>query len=311
MTGIPGPRDSPAKRMVLSVARMTIHNGPGLRNVIYFKGCPLRCRWCSTPESQNIAKELAVYSAKCIHCDQCVAACPLHAITVTSQSVKVDRSICNNCGKCAEVCNSESLRLLGRPMTVEELVVEAKKDVLFYRRSGGGVVLSGGEPLLSPDFTLRLVQALREEGISVGVDTSGHVPWANIDPILPHVDFFLWDIKHMDPERHRQLTGVHNELILANARLLSQKHAPIYVRFPVIPGCNDSEDNIRATCAFAVGLSSVVEFDLIPLHHLGKTRYESLDRPYGIANLRLVPDAVLQDMKRLVESYGLNCTIQA
>jgi len=311
MSGVSEPRNTPMKRLVLSVARMTIHNGPGLRNVIYFKSCPLRCQWCSTPESQNAPPELAVYQNKCIRCDHCVAACPLNAISLTNQAVRISRAVCNNCGKCVEVCYAEALRLLGRPMTVEDLVAEARKDIAFYRRSGGGVVVSGGEPLLSPDFTLRLLKALAEEGISVGVDTSGYVPWSSIEPILPYVDFFLWDIKHMDPERHRQLTGVDNRLILANAQSLSQRHSPLYVRFPVIPGCNDSVDNIKATCAFAAGLSSVLGFDLIPLHHLGKARYESLDRAYQIADLHLIPDSALQDMKRLVESYGLKCTIQA
>jgi len=225
--------------------------------------------------------------------------------------VNVDRAVCNNCGKCTEVCNAEALRLLGQAMTVEDLVAEAKKDVPFYRRSGGGVVISGGEPLLKPEYTLRLVKALADESMSVGIDTSGYVPWATIEPLLPYVDFFLWDIKHMDPERHRQLTGVDNDLILANARSLSRKGAHLYVRFPVIPGCNDSVDNIRATCAFTASLSSVLGFDLIPLHHLGKARYESLDRVYPIAELHLIPDSEMQDMKRIVESYGLKCSIQA
>ncbi len=297
--------------MVLSIGRMTIHNGPGLRNVIYFKGCPLRCRWCSTPESQSAAPELAVYQIRCIQCNQCVTVCPLNAVSLQDKLIKVDREICNNCGKCTEVCHAEALRLLGQPMTVEELVAEAKKDVPFYRRSGGGVVISGGEPLLNPEYTLRLVKALAGEGISVGIDTSGYVPWATIEPLLPCVDFFLWDIKHLDPERHRQLTGVDNELILDNARSLSRKGAGLYIRLPVIPGCNDSEENIRATCVFAASLSSVLGFDLIPLHHLGKARYESLDRAYPIADLHLIPDSQMQDMKRLVESYGLKCTVQA
>jgi len=196
-------------------------------------------------------------------------------------------------------------------MTVEELLEEAKKDIAFYRHSGGGVILSGGEPLLNPDFTLKLLQGLKEEGINVGIDTCGHVPWASIEQMLPYIDFFLWDIKHMDPERHKELTGVSNKLILSNARAVSQRNIPLYIRVPVIPGYNDSEENIRAICEFAQGLSSVVEVHLIPLHHLGKTRYDSLNRPYPIAHIPLVPDSVLQDMKRLVESYGFMCSIQA
>jgi pyruvate formate lyase activating enzyme len=196
-------------------------------------------------------------------------------------------------------------------MTIEELLEEAKKDIVFYKNSGGGVIISGGEPLLNPDFTMKLLQALKEEGISVGIDTCGHVPWASIEQMLPYIDFFLWDIKHMDPETHKELTGVSNKLILSNARSVSEKNIPLYIRVPVIPGYNDSEENIRATCEFAQGLSSVVEVHLIPLHHLGKARYDSLDRSYPIADIPLIPDSVLQDMKRLVESYGFTCIIQA
>jgi pyruvate formate lyase activating enzyme len=194
-------------------------------------------------------------------------------------------------------------------MTIEELLREAKRDTVIYKHSRGGVTISGGEPLLIPDFTKKLLQAFKEEGISVGVDTCGYVRWASLEPMLPYIDFFLWDIKHMNPEKHRRLTGVPNKLILHNARRVSERNVPLYIRIAVIPGYNDSEENIRATCEFAQGLSSIVEVDLVPLHHLGKARYDSLNRPYPIANIPLIPDSVLQQMKRLVESYRLKCCI--
>ncbi len=181
--------------------------------------------------------------------------------------------------------------------------------MVAYKHSGGGVTISGGEPLLDIDFTMKLLRSFKEEGISVGVNTCGHVPWARIQPILPYIDFFLWDIKHMNPEKHKELTGVSNKLILSNAKAVAEKGTPLYIRIPVIPGYNDSEENIRATCEFARGLSSVVEVDLLPLHHLGKARYESLNRPYPIAGIPLIPDHVMQGLKQLVESYGLKCSI--
>ncbi len=305
------PEITTAKRVVLSITRMTIHNGPGVRTLILFKGCPLHCLWCSTPESQKSEPEIAIYPGKCIHCDQCFPACPLNAINLTDETISINRSLCNNCGKCAQACYAEAIKILGQPMTIEELLTEAKKDIVIYRHSGGGVTISGGEPLLDIGFTEKLLRALKEEGFNTGVDTCGHVPWASIEQVLPYVDFFLWDIKHMNPEKHRKLTGVSNELILSNARAVSERSVPLYIRLPVIPGYNDSEENIRATCEFALGLSSVVEFHLLPLHHLGKARYDSLNRPYPIADIPLIPDSVLQDTKRLVESYGLQCTIQA
>jgi pyruvate formate lyase activating enzyme len=308
--GLAGDAEAAAsKRIVLSIARMTLHNGPGIRTLILFKGCPLSCLWCSTPEGQKGEPEIAIYPSKCIHCDRCVPVCSLQAIHLTNETISINRFLCNDCGRCADVCYSEAIRLLGQRMTVEELVEEAKKDRVFYKHSGGGITLSGGEPLLNPDFTLRLLQALKEEGIGVGVDACGHVPWASIEPMLPYIDFFLWDIKHMDSQKHREFTGASNELILSNARSVSDKNISLYIRVPVIPGYNDSEENIKATCEFARGLSSLVEVDLLPLHHLGKARYDSLNRGYRIVDIPLVSDGALQHIKRLVESHGLKCNI--
>ncbi len=297
------------KQVVLAITRMTVHNGPGIRTLILFKGCPLRCLWCSTPESQKAEPEIAVYTDKCTHCGQCVNVCPLNVINLTDETLDIELSLCNKCGKCVQVCYAEAIKLLGHPMTITELLEEAKKDTIIYKHSHGGVTLSGGEPLMHHDFAAKLLRTFKEEGISVGVDTCGYVPWVNIESTLPYIDFFLWDIKHMDSEKHKKLTGVPNELILDNARSVSEKHIPLYIRVPVISGYNDSEDNIRATCDFACGLSSVVHIDLLPLHHLGQARYTSLKRPYPIANLPLIPDNVMLEMKRLVGSYGLKCTV--
>jgi pyruvate formate lyase activating enzyme len=298
-------------RLVLSITRMTVHNGPGLRTLILFKGCPLHCCWCSTPESQKTEPELGVYPAKCIRCGLCVPVCPVHAVTLVEGKPVIDRITCTVCGKCAEVCNAQALVVLGHRMTVAQLVAEVKKDEIVFKYSHGGVTISGGEPLFVPGFALKLLQAFKQEGINTGVDTSGQIPWSGLEPILPYVDFFLWDIKHMDPVQHKRLTGVSNELILSNARKVSERHVPLYIRIPLIPGCNDSEENIRATAEFAKGLDSVVEVGIMPLHHLGKSRYESLNLPYPIDGLALIPEEQLQKTKSLIESYGLKCRIEA
>jgi pyruvate formate lyase activating enzyme len=181
--------------------------------------------------------------------------------------------------------------------------------LIFFRTSHGGVTLSGGEPLLDFEFNLRLLPRLKEEGITVGMDTCGFVPWKHIEPLLPYIDFFLWDIKHMDSEKHQILTGVPNKLILKNARLTSECNVPIYIRIPLIPGYNDSEENLKKTCEFARGLSSIIEIGLLPLHHLGKARYASLNREYPIEGLALITEDRLQNLKHLVESCGLKCSI--
>lgn len=297
------------KRMVIDITRMTVHNGPGIRTVILFKGCPLRCVWCSTPESQRESPEIAFYPDRCIRCDDCMPICPSGAIHLTGDSLHLDRSLCNSCGNCAGVCYTEALKLLGQEMTVRELVEEVKKDVIIYKHSHGGVTVSGGEPLSNKEFTLELLRSIREEGISIGIDTCGYVPWENIEPVLPYTDFFLWDLKIMDEEKHREYTGVSNRRILENMRLVAERGVPVYIRVPVVPDYNDSEDNIRATCEFARKIPSLVEINLLPLHHLGKARYTSLDREYPIDGIPLIPDGVLQKMKLLVESCGLKCKI--
>jgi pyruvate formate lyase activating enzyme len=297
------------KRLVLGIFRMTIHNGPGLRTLILFKGCPLHCVWCSTPESQKATQEIAFYPDKCNHCSQCIEVCPLKAIKYSDDIICIDRNLCDNCGKCAEVCYAEAIKLLGQPMTVEDLVEEIKKDMTFFRHSHGGVTISGGEPLLNYEFNEKLFKALKDVNINIGIDSCGYVPFRNIEPLLPYIDFFLWDIKHMDPDKHKEFTGVSNKLILENARLLSARNIPLYIRIPVIPGYNDTQENIRATCEFARGLTSLVEVGIIPMHHIGKARYDSLNRLYPLDNIPIIHEDTLQELKALVESYGLPCVI--
>jgi pyruvate formate lyase activating enzyme len=297
------------RRLVLSITRMTVHNGPGIRTLVLFKGCPLHCLWCSTPESQAPDPEISFSPDRCINCRRCSVVCPVGAIDFKGPILKIDRSRCNRCGACADGCPSQSITLLGKPMGVERLSEELCRDKVFYRHSGGGVTLSGGEVLLKPGFTGQLLRTLKNEGVGVGIDTCGHVPWASIEHLLPYIDFFLWDIKHMDPERHKERTGASNDLILSNLEAVSNRNIPVYVRMPVIPGFNDSEENIRATCEFVRDLPSLVEVDLLPLHHLGKARYASLDRPYPINDLHLVPEGVIEELRLLIESYGLKACV--
>jgi pyruvate formate lyase activating enzyme len=295
--------------MVIEITRMTVHNGPGIRTLILFKGCPLRCIWCSTPESQRESPEIALYPDKCILCGDCIPVCPQSAITISGKRINLNRELCDNCGQCVSVCNTKALLLFGQEYTVEELVVEVKKDEIIYKHSGGGVTISGGEPFFGPEFLLTLLQELKRNGISCGIDTCGFADRKHIEAALSYVDFFLWDIKHMNREKHIEYTGVSNELILDNLRFVSRKNIPLYLRLPVIPGYNDSEDNLLDLCDFAKTLSSLVEIDLLPLHHLGKARYTALGREYPIGEIPLIKEETLDEMKRLVESTGLKCNI--
>lgn len=297
------------KRLVLDIIRMTIHNGPGIRTLILLKGCPLHCVWCSTPESQESGFQLSVRPDKCIQCGRCESVCPVNAIDCTKEILKVNRSLCNCCGKCVTICPCEALMFLGQSISIQRICQEVSKDKLFFKHSGGGVTISGGEPLLDAEYIINLLKTLKSEGVSAGIDTCGYVPKTTIEAVLPYVDFFLWDIKHMNRMRHIEFTGVSNDIVLSNLHFVSEKKVPIYIRIPVIPGYNDSEENIKATCEFVRNLPSLVEVDLLPVHHLGKARYESLNRVYPIADVPLMPEAILQKLKDLVAAYGLKACI--
>jgi pyruvate formate lyase activating enzyme len=295
--------------MVLEITRMTVHNGPGIRTLISFKGCPLQCIWCSTPESRRETQEIGFYPDKCIFCGDCVAICPTQALSVGESSVILDRGLCDDCGVCVNACHSRALKTLGRGYTVDELVREILKDAVMYKHSGGGVTLSGGEPFLRTEFLLSLLKDLTREDINIGIDTCGFTPRENIQSVLPYVDFFLWDIKHMDDATHKQLTGVSNRLIIDNLRVVSEKGIPVYIRIPLIPEYNDADENLRAVCKFVQTLPSLVEIDLLPLHHLGRARYQALGWEYPIEDLPLYQESTLNEMKSLVESFGLKCNI--
>jgi len=288
---------------------MTVHNGPGIRTLILLKGCPLRCIWCSTPESQGEAPEIAFYPDKCILCNDCLPVCPKNAITAGDKAVVIDRELCDNCGQCTSVCYAEALKLFGQEYTAGELVSEVIRDDVVYRHSGGGVTLSGGEPFFRPEYLLALLKELRQNGISCGIDTCGFTARKHIEAVLPYVDFFLWDIKHMNRDKHIEYTGISNELILDNVRFVAGENIPLFLRVPVIPGYNDSEDNLLDLCNFAKTLSYLEEIDLLPLHHLGKARYAALGREYPMEGIPLIREEKLELMKRLVESTGLKCNI--
>lgn len=295
---------------VLEISRMTNHNGPGLRTLVHFKGGSLRCLWCSTPESQAVQDELGYNFNRCIACLACVDVCPKEAIRPLEGKIEVDYNLCDVCLRCTEECYPRALKKYGKLWTVDDLVSEIEKDALFFKNSGGGVTFSGGEPLMdvSPEM-LELYEKVKGAGINIGVDTTGYVGVDNIDRLIPYINFFLWDMKHMDSDIHFKLTNVHNELILENLKYADQYGKDIYIRLPLIPDMNNDVENITAACKFINTLDSVVRVDLVPFHHMGKNRYQFAGKPYLMADAELIPDEQLADIKALVESFGLNCYI--
>jgi len=295
---------------VFNIQRYSIHDGAGIRTLVFLKGCPLRCLWCSNPESQRGAPQLGYIESRCVgtkDCSSpCVTACPVDAIRLndTGKAV-VDRDRCDVCGKCAEACGKGALKVVGRAMTVAEVMAEVEKDRPFYRRSGGGVTVGGGEPLAQYQFAAELLEAARQSYIHTAMETCGHAPWPHLSAVLEHVDLLQFDIKHMGPVRHRDLTGQSNELILDNLSKVRSAMSPrdVIIRIPVVPGCNDSDENIRSTVKFAAGLG-FKNVELVPYHRLGMSKYAQYGMVNPLAGCEPPSDVDLAHLREVVSACG-------
>lgn len=288
---------------IFDIRRFSVHDGPGLRTTVFFKGCPLRCYWCHNPESQHRRRELLYWPERCLQCQSCVAACAQHAIQWDGVRPVTDPTRCTLSGACVQVCYAESRQIAGRNMTVAEVMSELECDISFYDSSGGGVTFSGGEPLLQPGFLLELLKACRFSEIHTALDTSGFATWETLERIRSFVDLFLYDIKLMDPLRHRKYTLVFNTRILENLRRLTKLGHHVTVRVPVIPGINDDLENLRATAAFTADLG-LGRVDLLPYHAAAMSKYERLHRSYRLPGLQTPSDARMAEIARIFEGFG-------
>ena len=260
--------------LIFDIKKYTIHDGPGIRTAVFFKGCPLRCLWCANPESQHSAKEFFFWPERCLHCDSCINACKKGAIiNKNEKSKEINAGKCDFCGDCVQECYSEALQFVGRQIGVEELLREFKKDTDFYWDSNGGVTFSGGEPFFQADFLHQALIACKEENLHTAIETCGFVPWKTMKKVLPFVDLFLYDLKFMDEKKHRRNTGVSNRIILANLEKLAETHRVI-VRVPLIPRINDDEDNIMRMGKYLSQYKKIEEINLLPYHELGIAKYE-------------------------------------
>ena len=297
------------KGIVFDIKKFSIHDGPGIRTTVFFKGCPLSCWWCHNPEGQAPEPELVFWESRCIRCGTCDAVCTQGAISWDGDVVSTDGENCTLCGDCVEVCYAEAREIAGREITVAQVMTEIERDIPFYDESGGGVTFSGGEPLFQLGFLLALLRACKEKEIHTAVDTCGFVTWGTLDSIREHVDLFLFDLKLMDDARHRKFTGVSNELILKNLQTLSQRGHHIDLRLPIIPGINDDDENIRQTGAFAAALPRLNRVDILPYHHAALEKYNRLNKVYRLPEIRPPSDERTAEIAQILEEFGLQVKI--
>lgn len=277
---------------ILRIEKSSIHDGEGLRSVVFFKGCSMRCAWCSTPESQNFELEIGIDRSKCVRCGACVSACPHSALSLREDVLHLDRCCCTGCFKCAAACPKRAIKKYGTSVSVREIADEVSKDDVFYFHSGGGVTLSGGEPCSQPDYAAALLKQLRANGVHTTMESALFAPWENVEAILPYLDALFVDLKHMDPIEHERWTGVDNKLILENLRKVDRcgHPLPVTIRTPLIPGVNDGDANLRELARFTHELPNKLKaIELLPYHRLGLATYRMLDKDYSLDDTPVQP----------------------
>jgi len=293
--------------LIFNIMRFAMHDGPGIRTTVFFKGCPLSCWWCHNPESRSFLPDRLYFEERCRHCLDCVAICPQHAISDTDGCVTTS-SACDCCGQCVEVCMAEARQIAGQRYTVAELLAEVEKDGIFFDDSGGGVTLSGGEPLSQPAFVAAFLRGCRERGIETAIETCGFTQTETFLNTAMLAGRILFDLKLADPEKHRRYTGVSNDLILRNLEALAARHPAVTVRIPVVPGVNDSSEDIARFAACLTGLHAG-QVELLPYHRIGADKYRRLGLEYKLNGTPQPTAAELAQFRDVLAQAGLQVTV--
>ena len=293
--------------LVFNIQKFSVHDGEGIRTLVFLKGCPLSCEWCSNPEGQSYSQELAYNADKCIgvsECDFCRRVCEAGAIRVRDDGkVEIDRKACTNCGACVEACPSRALELFGKYMSVDEVIAVVEEDSGFYARSGGGLTLSGGEPVSQTEFVKKLLLKARSRGIDTALETSGLCNWDDLEEVCRHVNQIFYDIKSVDAEKHKRATGVDNKPILENFRKLCETfpELPLIVRTPVIPGFNDTPEDIKAISDFINEIRDSAKYELLAYHRFGEPKYKQLGKEYPLPDLELLTKEHMETLRAAIQ----------
>lgn len=273
------------KGYIFNIQKFCLHDGPGIRTTVFFKGCDLRCKWCSNPESQKMDRQLTFDQEKCSACGKCAEICVRGARKIVDSKCIVNEDICSLCGACVPVCPAEAIKIEGEYVSVEDVMPTIMKDKVYYDHTGGGVTFSGGEPLMQVDFALELAHAIRNEGISLAIETTGAVSSDRFKAFLPLLDFVYMDFKHYDTARHREGTGIGNEQILENIRILRDSGIEFMLRIPVIPGFNDSLEDARRFAAYLKEMD-IHRVQLLPFHQFGERKYALIKMKYAFSAIK-------------------------
>ena len=292
---------------IFNIQFHSTEDGPGIRTSFFFKGCPMRCPWCHNPEGLRTTPELIWTDNRCIGAAHCLDACPHSALNLSADGVAIDRTACDLCGDCIEACPSSAFEIVGKQYSVDELVDEALKDRVFYRKSGGGVTLSGGEVGLQPVFAESFMKKLRQEQIHLALDTCGAIKWEVLQPLVDLADLVLYDIKSMDAKRHQEATGMKLDRVLENALLIAEQQKPMWIRTPIIPGFNDSEENIAHTARFIKDhLPSVERYDLLAFNNTCTTKYQRLGFQWQYSDNEMMAEESMQKLVAVAEQQNLD-----
>jgi len=302
------------KAVLFDISHYMIEDGPGIRTDVFFKGCPLRCKWCSNPFGLTKRVQLIYNKNKCVQCLTCVSACPRNANVVVDGVVEIERDICISCGICCETCPNNARTVIGREYSIEEIFEKIQKDRVFYRRTGGGVTLTGGEVLLQVDAASRLLRLCRQDMISTAIETSGYGNWADLERLIDLSDLVFIDLKHMDDQTHKRLTGVSNQRILENIQKAaghcsSKGRADLIIRVPVIPGMNDDETNLESSAKFLASLTGIHEVNLLPYHRLGANKYDMVGLEYAEADIEAPASGQMKKYQEIFLKRGVQCSV--